>query len=1248
MDSRRGVSRARRNWPMRKSLSRAVAWLLVFCMCMANMNSAAFAAEIASASNAAFAATPSDAVATDSNAMEILMPEETISGEALQEEAARAISEGNEFKFSSEIKVMKDSEGRDEKYDDLFKGYKTFLLFADNGRGGKFMGDNENAYGYIVVRVSEDEYREFEKENGTAKKKKATPSDATDSNALERNWELTGNEDLIFLYVNADDGDMTFSLNIEDLDTEDIVVPSYRELQEIREEEKEEKEEETENPAAQPAEDGNEAGGSGGGSGSGTGSTGGGSGSGDSSAETGGEAGNEDGETSDSGAAGNEGGEIAGSGAAGNENGSAAENGADGNEDGETADSEGAGNEDSSEPDGEGAGNGGEAGTDGEKPDSGSSESDGNEPGEGQDAGGSQSDNGNHENGGQAGGSENENGAGHGTGSDETAGTGGQGGNENAGGHQEDSGSEDVSEKPGNDGGNAGHASGDKGDGGQTGGNAGSGSSDKGNADKGGTGSSDKGNADHTDKGNTGSGSGSSAGGSDKGNGGDSGKGNAGSSGKSGAGSSDTAKLSKSSYSVPLVMGPNPDAGFEAEDELNGIEDFDEWQEMMEEAEEEEEDEEEDDAKEVSIPYEGNSRISMTMLPALTATVKKTEKTKSWFRSLFRSSKVSEIEAVVAAGVMPLAGLGEPEYDEAEHHKKIEPNEDGTYTLTLDVTGMNRVGGGTTTTAVPADIVFVMDVSGSMSFGFEEWWNNNYEKWHASKNAVDQLIDRVKNESDVAVNIAGVLFEGDRIGGNNFRYECVPKKNQKWGWENDAEAAKNMLDYKLTHPNFQGDTYPSKPLEEAINHLKSGSNNSGKNLKFLIYLTDGDPTEEEEKSIDVIKKATGVSDMYFYPVAISGEANSYMEKITDAARGDNEDPHMKVDIDAPYIADNDKAKLEKLFKSITDKIITEITTANAGMDKVVITDTLSQYADFVSDSPSADDFKVTCDGRVLTNTKDYTVTIEGKEITVQFNNELDPGSTYSVSFKVKPSVQAEKEYADNGKRYAPEEQEEPHGDADTGFESSGKSGFYSNDTATLSYTYANAEKTFELEYAKPVLQIIEKSGQFAVKTVVKNNPAGGKAVQQDFIINIDAVGESGETTRQYTSIVLKKDETSPKIVAEDGQRFRISEVVPMEYTNTSIRVLDSENNDVTNEKLAGGILTVQQGDDLIVEIENTFGHKNYFHSSYSLTSKTTGSLEEPFKNESESPAMKAAREQPKTEAAKKKVEIEEEEGETLV
>ena len=79
------------------------------------------------------------------------MPEETISGEELKEEAIRVISAGYEFDFDSEIRLMKDAEGKNESYSDLFKGYRSFTLFGDNGNGGRLTGGSDKAYGYICL-----------------------------------------------------------------------------------------------------------------------------------------------------------------------------------------------------------------------------------------------------------------------------------------------------------------------------------------------------------------------------------------------------------------------------------------------------------------------------------------------------------------------------------------------------------------------------------------------------------------------------------------------------------------------------------------------------------------------------------------------------------------------------------------------------------------------------------------------------------------------------------------------------------------------------------------------------------------------------------------------------------------------------------------------------------------------------------------------------------------------------------------
>ena len=706
MEFRKKMSRAKSNSPMKRSFRRAVAWLLVFCMCMANMNSAVYAAEIATSSDALMAATPSDATATDSNASEILMPEETISGEELKEEAIRVISAGYEFDFDSEIRLMKDAEGKNESYSDLFKGYRSFTLFGDNGNGGRLTGGSDKAYGYIIVRVEKEAYEAFEKEEGTVK---ATDSDATDSDAAERSYVLTGNEELVFLYVNADDGSVTFTLNIENLNADDIVVPSHTELYAETEEETEEA-----GPAEQPAEDASEAGSpdAGGGSGSGSGD------SSDAENDPTDEGVSDEGQT--------EGGQTEG-------------------------------------------GNGGSADT----------EAPAEKPEGGQTGGGSDS-------------------------------------------QQENNGSSDTDTENGNtdsgDDGNTGNSE-------DNGSDSGSGNDNHGNADSGNTGNTE--NSGNSDSG-SGSESGKNEGGSsDKGDSSDKGGSDSGSSSDKGGSDSDSAKLSKSSLNLPMVMGPNPNAEFE-EDEFGDMS-FDEWQEMMEE-EEEEAEEEEDYTDEVSVAYDseddGISYLNMTMLPAVGATVKKAQPKRVF--KLFKSSRSDEAEAVVMAGVVPLSGMV-PEA--GTYYKQIEQNDDGSYRLHLGVTGSEQQG---------LDIVLAIDTSGSMkneigagktrlqalkeTLGYRKY--KDYiigEKWEETNGFIDNLFTQSPNS-----RFSVVTYDTD--------------SSRKLGWTGLGSDGSGKKTIKKTIGNLSADggTNYEAGLYETIEILKERGKSN--NIPVVIFLSDGKPT----------------------------------------------------------------------------------------------------------------------------------------------------------------------------------------------------------------------------------------------------------------------------------------------------------------------------------------------------------------------------------------------------------------------
>lgn len=1109
MDSRRGKSRGKSNRPLKRSLRRAVAWLLVFCMCMANMNSAAFAAEIATASNALMAATPSDAKATDSDAMEILMPEEVISGEDLATEAARAISEGNEFDFDSEIQVKKDDLGKDEGYEELFKGRRSFVLFADNGNGGRIQGDNPNAYGYILVQVDEKDYKAFEEEAGAAK---ATDSNATDSDAAERSWTLTGDEELVFLYINADDGSVTFTLNIENLQADDIVVPSYSELREEQKAEEEESKEESEanNPATLPADDGSENGGSAGGSGSGS------AGSSDSAGDME---------------------EI----------------------------------EDADKPDGSGDGQGSESGTDGGSEDSTDGAGQGSE-----DAGNSDSSDGAEDadkpddsDDGQNGGQDAGNSAEDGNGSQSGSGSGDTDSGKAEGSGDAGSQKPDDSDDGQNSGSDHGSDTGNSGSG--TEGDKNSGSGSEGNTGSGNTGSSDKGDSGKGDsnKGDSGSSS------SDKGS---SDTGNSGSSSDKGSsdkgGSSDTAKLSKSSYDVPVVMGPNPNAEFES-DEFGDDISFDEWQEMMEEAEEEEEEDEdyEDYIEETDLAYEdedGTTYLGMSMLPAVSATVKKTEKS-SGIARLFKKSRSVETEAVVMAGTAALSEVAGITVTSA--YKQIEELDNGNYRLHLGLAGGGDKKG--------FDIVLVVDESSSM--------DKSIGGYHGDSK-MDILKEALYGTGN-GWNGSGGFIRNIKQNYPQSRFSIVTYGSDydvDLSWTTEQQTVLNKVNNLKAHSS---DTNYESGLWGAIQVLKQRTESD--NIPVVVFLTDGLPTAyryqrdqfdygynirrssdypDEDTAIGTMTAALGYNEQLdllngntyvvgfgvpdsippgggWDPNYTNYKPIQYLSAMAGVKGADgnykipgaDETPDNVIEISSS--TSDPSEDLNQAFQDISESL---------KMKNVVIRDTLSKYVEFLATKrPDG----TTGDPEDLTNAKVVTIDKEGNETTYQGadirfiepaaegetwgievkfgeNIELDPNLTYELRFDIKKN-----EAAFAGE--IPDTDIVPGGEntnyKGTDISSPDKTGLRTNESATYSYGRIRPQP-----YPHPIIPAPEKPPYVPdYSKVIKDNGDGTYDLTLDVTSGVKS--EEGKPEMLPADIVFVLDGSS-SMKEELGNSTRVDVV----------------------------------------------------------------------------------------------------------
>ena len=217
-------------------------------------------------------------------------------------------------------------------------------------------------------------------------------------------------------------------------------------------------------------------------------------------------------------------------------------------------------------------------------------------------------------------------------------------------------------------------------------------------------------------------------------------------------------------------------------------------------------------------------------------------------------------------------------------------------------------------------------------------------------------------------------------------------------------------------------------------------------------------------------------------------------------------------------------------------------------------------------------------------------------------------AVYSVTFGVKLTDRAYQDYAAN----TAVNPDDPYGgitgdrgtDAPGNDTSSGKPGFHTNAEATLQYYVGTSHGT--LEYDHPVLQV--SVGKVRLTKIVDG--AAGDPEDQ-FLIHM----YQGDSS--YTSAALKNGEISPYIPVTKSGVFRIDESVPMEYrkAGTFLVVKDAKSGNVADGRLNGTEVTVNPGDDLLIEVHNEFGHKPYFHAAAAVTNYTNGSAEVPFNQE---------------------------------
>lgn len=444
-----------------------------------------------------------------------------------------------------------------------------------------------------------------------------------------------------------------------------------------------------------------------------------------------------------------------------------------------------------------------------------------------------------------------------------------------------------------------------------------------------------------------------------------------------------------------------------------------------------------------------------------------------------------------------------------EHYKKIKKNDDGDYTLSLDVIG--KVG-----EATPIDILLIIDKSGSMDSTRRTNVNT----------AVTTLIStlKIENKENIDINLAAVTFSSDK--------DLKGKDSADSSQNTDGDAWRAKSWTSLTGITTSG---PTDNSFFTLDDSSGGTNwqagvRMGENVlkgraskKYVVFLTDGDPTFRigsvtNSATLKGTTLGTGSSDPQSknYNAAVNewkNSSNLYAAKkyIIDAnPTGDNQCDELAAAVGGKELAGNNTTSMESAFKEIANNIL------KPAYKNVVISDTLSDYTEFAFDRFTEHivdgktyhpEIKVysTSTGNTKTQLQeyvDYTVTkmdwdTKTVEVSILNGGKLEDNTKYSVEFNVIPSKQAATDFLRDGQYNAKGDANTDAPDNDT---SSEKDGFYSNENAVLKYSENDSPQT-NAPYDKPVIQI--DTIQRLVSKQWKGNPTDSVTMKLTAKVTID-------------------------------------------------------------------------------------------------------------------------------------------------
>lgn len=570
------------------------------------------------------------------------------------------------------------------------------------------------------------------------------------------------------------------------------------------------------------------------------------------------------------------------------------------------------------------------------------------------------------------------------------------------------------------------------------------------------------------------------------------------------------------------------------------------------------------------------------------------------------------------------------------HRKYIKYNNDGTYWLSLDVTGASRAS--TEEKHQPVDVVLVMDSSGSMASctdARQDHQGNYYcaayaspSRWDIATSAATTLAQELLTSENAALPEA----EQVKMSVVDFDTTSTIKRFGQSSWTTSAQDVVDSFGtMDATYTNGGGTNW-----EAALSNANSLSSNRAGTKKYIIFVSDGTPTyrnssmgincrqssSDECKSYSsdgvygngqndnngrnynaAVNVASNRSGATLYAVSTGSEANAKMEQFA-----------KEIQPAGTFFDGTDADKLAAAFDSIVEEI-----NKNSTYQDVLIKDTLSGYAvstdaqggtGFVTSASARDQ-----DGTDVSKTDpaatkmhvDYNQTSKQLSLSFDEGTKLSPDVTYTVSILLKPSDDAYQYFIEHSGQYP--DTGDQGTDAEGNDTSSGKPGFFSNaeNQANVYYkvvTNVNGQETVGEQqssaYDRPVIQV--KVPSLTLTKGVDNANAGKygadasewklSALKNNGAYGINPTNPSGEAVADGS--VSKK--SVAKTLLAPGT-YTLSEAADSAsgyqyfggYTEGDWSCVDANGNTVKVTKKTDGTQTMNlaQGTDVTCTVVNT-------------------------------------------------------------